>query len=125
MQFKVQVRAAGSIPFTDGSARTATGQVNRRYGATVDEMSSRERILAALNGQAVDRLPFVPLIDTYSLLDMPVHVQQALQPGDNEVYWRGILAAMRAIGCDILLRHVNVSRSAGGAMHLNGFGQFR
>ena len=90
----------------------------------MDEMSSRERILAALRGQPVDRLPFVPLIDTYSVLDMPAHVQQAMQAGANEGYWQGILAALREIGCDIMLRHVYVTKSASGAPHLNGFGQF-
>jgi uroporphyrinogen-III decarboxylase/putative sterol carrier protein len=90
----------------------------------MDEMSSRERILSALRGQPVDRIPFVPLIDTYSVLDMPAHVQQAMQAGANEGYWQGILAAVREIGCDIMLRHVYVTKSASGAPHLNGFGQF-
>ncbi len=91
----------------------------------MDEMSSRERLLAALRGQPVDRIPFVPLIDTYSVLDMPAHVQQAMQAGANEGYWQGILAAVREIGCDILLRHVYVTKTASGAPHLNGFGQFQ
>jgi putative sterol carrier protein len=90
----------------------------------MDEMSSRERILAALQRQPVDRIPFVPLIDTYSVLDMPAHVQQAMQAGANEGYWQGILAAVREIRCDIMLRHVYVTKSAGGAPHLNGFGRF-
>jgi len=93
--------------------------------ATMNEMSSHERILAALHGQEVDRIPFVPLIDTYSVLDMPAHVQQAMQAGANEGYWQGILAAEREIGCDIMLRHVYVTKSAVGAPHLNGFGQFK
>ncbi len=91
----------------------------------MDEMSPRERILAALRGQPVDRIPFVPLIDTYSLLEMPDEVQRAMQSGANEGYWQGILAAVREIGCDIMLRHVYVTKSAGGAPHLNGFGQFK
>lgn len=36
----------------------------------MDQISPRERILAALHGQPVVQIPFVPLIDTYSLLDM-------------------------------------------------------
>jgi len=49
------------------------------HGPINAEMSARERILAALQGLPVDRIPFVPLIDTYSVLDMPAHVQQAMQ----------------------------------------------
>jgi uroporphyrinogen-III decarboxylase/predicted lipid carrier protein YhbT len=89
-----------------------------------DRMSSRERILAALEGKPVDHIPFVPLIDTYSVLDMPAHVQQAMQAGASEGYWQGMLAAIREIGCDIMLRHVYVTKSASGAPHLNGFGFF-
>lgn len=89
------------------------------------QMSSRERILAALQGKPVDRLPFVPLIDTYTVLDMPAHVQQAMQAGASAGYWQGMLAAIREIGCDILLRHVYVTKSASGAPHLNGFGRFK
>ena len=92
--------------------------------STEGQMSTRERILAALQGQPVDRIPFVPLIDTYSVLDMPAHVQQALQAAASAGYWQGMLAAIREIGCDILLRHVYVTQSASGAPHLNGFGFF-
>ena len=34
--------------------------------STKDQMSPRERILAALQAQPVDCIPFVPLIDTYA-----------------------------------------------------------
>jgi len=95
-----------------------------RQSTPKEQMNARERILAALQGQPVDRIPFVPLIDTYSVLDMPAHVQQAMQAGASEGYWQGMLAAIREIGCDILLRHVYVTRSASGAPHLNGFGSF-
>lgn len=89
-----------------------------------ETISARERILAALQGEPVDRLPFVPLIDTYSLLDMPARVQGAMQAAAGEGYWQGMLAAIREIGCDILLRHVYVTQAAPGAPHLNGFGRF-
>jgi putative sterol carrier protein/uroporphyrinogen-III decarboxylase len=95
-----------------------------RQSSSEGQMSSRERILAALEKKPVDRIPFVPLIDTYSVLDMPAHVQQAMQAGASEGYWQGMLAAIREIGCDIMLRHVYVTKSAGGAPHLNGFGFF-
>ena len=95
-----------------------------RQNTPKEEMSSRERILAALEGKPVDRIPFVPLIDTYSVLDMPAHIQQAMQTGASEGYWQGMLAAIQEIGCDIMLRHVYVTQSASGAPHLNGFGFF-
>ena len=95
-----------------------------RLGTSKEQMSTRERILAALQGKPVDRIPFVPLIDTYSVLDMPAHVQQAMQAAANDGYWQGMLAAIREIGCDIMLRHVYVTKSASGAPHLNGFGWF-
>ena len=92
---------------------------------STEQMSTRERILAALQGKPVDRIPFVPLIDTYSVLDLPAHIQQAMQAASSEGYWQGMLAAIREIGCDIMLRHVYVTKTAGGAPHLNGFGSFK
>lgn len=89
-----------------------------------EQMSGRERILAALQGKPVDRIPFVPLIDTYSVLDMPAIVQQSMQAAASEGYWQGMLAAIREIGCDIMLRHVYTTKSESGAPHLNGFGRF-
>jgi uroporphyrinogen-III decarboxylase len=93
-----------------------------KKNSTKEQMSSRERILAALQAQPVDRIPFVPLIDTYTVMDMPAHIQQAMQAGAREGYWQGMLAAIREIGCDILLRHVPVLKSASSTPHLNGFG---
>lgn len=90
-----------------------------------EQMSARERILAALQGKPVDRLPFVPLIDTYTVLDMPAPILQAMQTASSEGYWQGMLAAFREIGCDIMLRHVYTTRSEGGAPYLNGFGRFK
>jgi uroporphyrinogen-III decarboxylase/putative sterol carrier protein len=95
-----------------------------RHNTPKEQMSARERILSALQGQPVDRIPFVPLIDTYSVLDMPAHVQQAMQAGASEGYWQGMLAAIREIGCDIMLRHVYITKPASGAPHLNGLGFF-
>lgn len=92
--------------------------------AAKTQMSTRERILAALQKKEVDRLPFVPLIDTYTILDMPPQVQQAFQSAAGEGYWQGMLQAIRAIGCDVMLRHVDVLHPAGGAPHLGGMGRF-
>ena len=91
---------------------------------TKEQMSSRERILAALQGKPVDRIPFVPLIDTYTVLDMPANFLQAIQAASIQGYWQGMLKAMREIGCEIMLRHVDVTQSTGGAPYLSGLGQF-
>jgi hypothetical protein len=88
------------------------------------QMSGKQRILAALQRQPVDRLPFVPLIDTYSVLDMPAHVQQAIQTAASAGLWQGMQQAIREIGCDIMLRHVYVTEAFGGAPHLSGLGRF-
>jgi len=49
-------------------------------------MSVRERILAALQRKPVDRIPFVPLIDTYTLMDMPGAIQQEVQSNTSQDY---------------------------------------
>ena len=38
---------------------------------TKPQMSGRERILAALNHQPVDRLPFTPAVDSYLMMGLP------------------------------------------------------
>lgn len=95
-----------------------------RQSAIKEQISARERILASLQGKPVDRIPFVPLIDTYSVLDMPTQILQAMQSASSEGYWQGMLAAIREIGCDIMLRHVYTTKADSGAPHLNGFGRF-
>ena len=87
-------------------------------------MNARQRILAALQGKPVDHLPFVPLIDTYTVLDMPDVIQHLPLLPTSEGYWQGMLMAMRRIGCDIMLRHVDVLKNPGGAPYLSGLGQF-
>ncbi len=71
-------------------------------------MTGRQRILAALERRPVDRLPFVPLIDVYTLKDMPASIPKTVQ-SSGYAYAAGMLAASRALGCDILLRHVPAS----------------
>ncbi len=74
-------------------------------------MTSRERILAALNREPVDRIPFVPLLDYYTLRDMPSEI-----PSE-------VIGAARALGCDLMLRHVPVtSGGLTGYLRLPGSG---
>lgn len=88
-------------------------------------MTSHQRILSALQGKPVDHIPFVPLIDTYTVLDMPEIIQHIELLPTSEGYWQGMLQALRAIGCDIMLRHVDVLKQPAGAPYLNGLGQFK
>ncbi len=87
-------------------------------------MTARERIMAALRKQPVDRISFVPLIDTYTTLDFPPAVQERIQAASNAGYWQGMLQALRETGCDVMLRHVDVTRPFDGSPHLNGLGRF-
>lgn len=89
-----------------------------------DRMTGRERILAALNREPVDRIPFVPLIGPYTLMDMPEEVA-------GKATGRGLfdpprmIAASRALGCDLMIRHVAATGPLGtGAPHLQSLGGF-
>ncbi|MDI6618977.1 MAG: uroporphyrinogen decarboxylase family protein [Clostridiales bacterium] len=62
----------------------------------MNEMTNRERIMAALNGKEVDRLPWAPLIDPYFINSLPL-----------QGYDLNIIEAMRFIGNDIIERHVS------------------
>jgi len=86
-------------------------------------MSGRERVLAALNGQPVDRIPFTPLFDPYTLLGLPEELT-----GDTSIniyHPRRQIAALKALGCDLLIRGVatTVAFSAS-APQLQGLGAF-
>lgn len=61
----------------------------------INRMSKRERILAALNNQEVDRVPWSPLIDNYFISSLPLQGKSM-----------NIIEAMRYIGNDIIERHV-------------------
>ncbi len=87
------------------------------------EMTPRERILAALQKQPVDRIPFVPLIGPFTLMDMPAEIK-----GDSS--GRGfdpfrMMHASRALGCDLMIRHVPVTEPLRGMTpHLGSLGGF-
>ncbi len=72
------------------------------------QLSTRERILAALQGKPVDRIPFVPLIDWYTIMDFPRELVKKAEPLG---YNRGLLLLSRELGIDIMLRHVLVTES--------------
>lgn len=90
------------------------------------KMSGRERILAALRRQPVDRLPFAPLIDTYTMLDWPEPFQDAILRAVTEGYWQGMLAAVRELPVDVMLRHVPVTSDPRiSAANLEAYGHFK
>lgn len=69
------------------------------------EMTVRERIVAALHCQPVDRIPFVPLIDVYTLQEMPLEPR-----GLNITDVQGIISASRFLELDLMIRHVLTAR---------------
>lgn len=67
-------------------------------------MTSRERLLAALRGDPVDRVPWSPCVDGYFLSSLPAD-QQLDEP-----------AFHKELGSDAMLRHVMLYRSAAPGM---------
>lgn len=62
-------------------------------------MTSRERLLTALQGGTPDILPWAPLIDDYFFCSLDADTQKA-----------GLPAFCEAVGCDLMERHVPVVR---------------
>lgn len=85
-------------------------------------MTGRERIKAALAFKPVDKIPFVPLIDDYTLKDMPPEITGGLSPRDP--YTTRMAVASRALGGDLFIRHVRLINPAKGAIHLQLLGGF-
>jgi uroporphyrinogen-III decarboxylase len=86
-------------------------------------MSSRERTLAALQGKPVDHIPFAPLMDWYTIMDMP---EKLVKEAESRGYNRGLLYISRHIGLDIMLRHViAVERNRANTPFLCALGWFR
>jgi len=86
-------------------------------------MSGRERVLAALNRQAVDRIPFVPLFDPYILVGLTQELA-----GDTTVsifHPRRQIEALKALDCDLLIRGVAVTEAfSASALQLQGVAAF-
>lgn len=61
----------------------------------ISQMSGRERLIAALNSEETDRLPFAPLIDNYFVSSLGEQNRR-----------KSLIAACKYIGCDIMERHV-------------------
>jgi hypothetical protein len=99
-----------------------TEQVRIKSMAKNLKMTGRERIMAALALEPVDKIPFVPLIDDYTLRDMPPEITGGLSPG--EPYTTRMAVASRALECDLLIRHVRLIKPAKGAIHLQLLGGF-
>jgi len=94
-------------------------------------MTGRQRILAALNRQPVDRIPFVPLIDDYTLMEMPEEIVRKATGGIFGNATGGIfdpmrfITASRALGCDLMIRHVGFSAlTRAGALQMQLLGEF-
>jgi len=85
-------------------------------------MSVRERIRAALHRQPVDRLPFAPLFDAYAMMDLPEDI--AGEPGISRWGPRAITGALKALDCDVFLRHIAVHEPMGHARQLEALGAF-
>jgi len=86
-------------------------------------MTPRERIIAALNFKPVDRIPFVPLIEPFTLMDMPEEIKGERMGGGFDPLRSA--RAGKALGCDMILRHVGVTRdSRFEAPHLQSLGCF-
>jgi uroporphyrinogen-III decarboxylase len=73
---------------------------------SADRMTSRERLLAALRGEPVDRVPWSPCVDGYFLSSLP---------DDHKLDEAGL---HREVGADALLRHVMVFSSTAPTMGL-------
>ena len=87
-----------------------------------ERMTARERILAALRRQPVDRLPFTPLIDHYVLLDLYPEIWR--EKDRLKRAWI-TLKASRAFEIDVLLRHVPVIKTIGvNSVFIEQLGQF-
>ncbi len=87
------------------------------------KMTGRERIMAALESRPVDKIPFVPLIGPFTLMDMPAEIkgQDPIAGFDPA----RMSAAARALECDLMIRHVAVNGPRGkGAIHAQMLGGF-
>ena len=74
---------------------------------TKPQMSGRERILAALNHQPVDRLPFTPAVDSYLMMGLPPELTG--DPNLDYMHPKRQLATMKNLGFDLLVRGVLVN----------------
>ena len=85
-------------------------------------MTGRERIMAAINHEPVDRIPFVPLIGPFTLMDMPLEIKtdSSLGPFDP----MRMLEASRALETDVMIRHVPVTTRQQRTIHLEMLGRF-
>jgi uroporphyrinogen-III decarboxylase len=90
----------------------------------MSQMTARERILAALNFKPVDQIPFVPLIDSYTLRDMPQEIiPNSFLPFFNHFQ---VIEASKALGCDLMVRHVPATLPFKSfSPHLQSYGEYK
>lgn len=87
-----------------------------------EPMTGRQRIMAALASEPVDRIPFVPLIGPYSLMDMGLDLKEGGSMGPFDPL--RMLEANRILGTDPMIRHVPVVASDAKTIHLEMLGTF-
>lgn len=95
----------------------------KKQSGKTRQMSGRERVLAALNRQPVDRIPFTPCFDPYTLTGLPEELT-----GDTTLgiyHPKRQIAALKALGCDLMIRGVAATeRFSEGAYQVQGVGAF-
>jgi len=86
-------------------------------------MTSRERILAALTRQPVDKIPFTPLIDPYTIKDLPEEITGPRIDGGMDPL--RMAHTGRGLKCDLMIRHVPATRALRTVTpHLQSLGGF-
>lgn len=85
-------------------------------------MTGRQRIMAALEGRPVDRIPFVPLIGPYTLMDMSLDLKEGGSMGPFDPL--RMLEANRVLGTDPMIRHVPLTVATQKTIHLEMLGKF-
>lgn len=85
-------------------------------------MTGRERIMAVLEGKPVDRIPFVPLIGPYTLMDMSLDLKEGGSMGPFDPL--RMLEANRLLKTDPMIRHVPVTTGEKKTIHLEMLGSF-
>lgn len=93
--------------------------------ARPQRMTPRQRIMAALRRQPVDKIPFIPLIDTYTIMDLLPDITDGGEPGYDAAGLEALMTAGRKLECDLMLRHVAVTtRDDVGAANIRAMGDF-
>lgn len=91
--------------------------------SNLSKMTSRERMLAAFRKEPVDKIPFSPLIDSYTLMEMPPEIIGNSSGPMMDMSTQ--IEAARRLGCEVMPRHVPVVVHRDfSAPHLHSLGAF-